>query len=518
MKNIIKVALLFLLVGGAVSCNLDKYPSDAVPADEGLLSYRDAKEFRNGLYNFTRSCFSSYTVIPVNIQGEGINATKDYGNQYGFQYTWNFRNDDDVVGNLWTNCYAAIYQINYFLEKVEALDLTKMEEKERLLIDLYKAEAHFFRAMINNQLATFYCKDYDPSTAQNDLGIIITDKADISARKERSSLYKTYEWINEDIVYAKTALIPFEPNYTIIDPDDSNKRITPLSATLLPTEPYYIRHSTVTALETKVLFNMHEYETAAKLAEKLVTEYPLISNKDDFENLWKNDTGSEIIFQFYASLNEGRSAYGSMFLYDPKTTGIYDPFYIPSQWMLDQYAFGDIRLQTYFRRTNVRIGSTSYFLSVVTKYPGNPKYSTNPAYSELMQNVRPYRSADFALIAAEAYALAGDNGKANECLKNLLTARIITSPTYQYQQISSNEELLEVVKNERLKEMFMEGNRIADLKRWGEGMNRIGQDSQNDNAVVPEGVYLNIPADDKRFIWPIPQSESSSNPNVQPNW
>lgn len=494
MKNIIKVALLFLLVGGAVSCNLDKYPSDAIPADEGLLNYRDAKEFRNGLYNYTRSCFSSYTVIPVNIQGEGINATKDYGNQYGFQYSWNFRNDDAVVGQLWTNCYLAIFQINYFLEKVEALDLTKMSSEEAALIGLYKGEAHFFRAMINHQLATFYCKDYDPNTAQNDLGIIVTDKADIYARKERSTLYDTYTWIIDDITYAKTALTTYAGGF--------------------PKENY-VTPSTIKALETKVLFHTHEYEAAATMAGELVAEFPLINNKVDFEKLWKNDTGTEIIFQFYASLNEGRSAYGSMFLYDPTLSGVLDPFYIPSDWMIGQYASTDIRLQTYFKRTNVRIGSTGYNLYVVHKYPGNPKYGTNPEYSELMQNVRPYRSGDFALIAAEAYAMAGNDASANTFLKNLRLARI---PGYVHPTENlTNDELLEAIQDERLKELFMEGNRIADLKRWGEGMNRVGQDAQNNNAVVPDGVYLNIPANDYRFVWPIPQAETNVNKKVQQN-
>lgn len=495
MKNIIKVALLFLLVGGAVSCNLEKYPSDAVPAEEGLLNFRDAKEFRNGLYSYTRVCFSSYTVIPVNIQTEGINATKDYGNQYGFQYSWNFRNDDGVVGQLWTNCYLAIYQINYFLEKIEDIDMAPMSDKEKALIGLYKGEAHFFRAMINHQLATFYCKDYDPNTAQNDLGIIVTDKADIYARKERSTLYDTYTWIIDDITYAKSALTSYPGEF--------------------PKENY-VTPSTIKALETKVLFHTHEYEAAATMAGELVAEFPLISNKDDFAKLWNEDTGTEIIFQFYASLNEGRSAYGSMFLYDPKGYKIYDPFYIPSQWMLDQYASNDIRLSTYFSRAEVRIGSTSYrSLYVVTKYPGNPKYSTNPAYSELMQNVRPYRSGDFALIAAEAYAMAGNDGAANAALKNLRLARI---PGYVHPTENlTNDELLEAIQDERLKELFMEGNRVADLKRWGEGMNRIGQDAQENNAVVPEGLYLNIPASDYRFVWPIPQSETNVNKNVQQN-
>mgnify|MGYP000783040253 len=68
--------------------------------------------------------------------------------------------------------------------------------------------------------------------------------------------------------------------------------------------------------------------------------------------------------------------------------------------------------------------------------------------------------------------------------------------------------------------MFMEGNRIADLKRWGDAMDRTGQDPQASSLVVTTGLYLNIPATDYRFVWPIPQSEKTSNPNIsdQLNW
>ena len=103
MKNIMKVALLMLLAGSIASCNLDKYPDgDAIPEEQAFTTFKDAGQFRLSLYYFARQCFSSYTVIPVNMQAEGINATLDYGNQMGFQYTWTFADNDGYVEQLWT--------------------------------------------------------------------------------------------------------------------------------------------------------------------------------------------------------------------------------------------------------------------------------------------------------------------------------------------------------------------------------------------------------------------------------
>ena len=134
-----------------------------------------------------------------------------------------------------------------------------------------------------------------------------------------------------------------------------------------------------------------------------------------------------------------------------------------------------------------------------------------------MQNVVVYRSADFVLMAAEAYARANNLDGANKYLEKLLTARI---PGYTYTPYASIDEVFAAIKQERLKEMFMEGNRIADLKRWGDAMDRTGQDPQASSLVVTTGLYLNIPATDYRFVWPIPQSEKTSNPNIsdQLNW
>ena len=217
MKNIMKVALLMLLAGSIASCNLDKYPDgDAIPEEQAFTTFKDAGQFRLSLYYFARQCFSSYTVIPVNMQAEGINATLDYGNQMGFQYTWTFADNDSYVEQLWTYCYGGIYQINYFIQKANELierdnsleegNENKMTESEREQLNLYIGEARLFRAMINHQLATFYCKDYNPETATTDWGIILTDKVDVNARNKRSTLFDTYDFINKDLTAGKEAL------------------------------------------------------------------------------------------------------------------------------------------------------------------------------------------------------------------------------------------------------------------------------------------------------------------------
>lgn len=506
MKNIIKVALLLLMAVGAVSCNLNKYPSYAVLADEGFLTYDDATKFRNGMYYYARQCFSGYSILPINLQAEGVNPTLDYGNMYGYYYSWNFRDSEGEVAQLWTYCYGAIGQINYFIEnatrilaendEIVAAGETGLTETEIADLNLFIGEAYCLRAMINHQLAINYCKDYDPATASQDWGIIITEKFDFEKTLGREKMDKTYEKIMEDIGNAETAIQ------------------TALGETH---RENYVDIWTVRALKAKVLLEMHEYTDAANLAVTLVNKFPLISDQSSFKTLWQNDQGSEVIFQFYASNQEGRTQMGEIFLHDPNNNGaVLNPYYLPTQWILDQYVNTDIRFKTYFERRNIRIGSTAYNLYVVSKYPGNPAYNTQTGINEHYQSVRPFRSGDFALIAAEGFAMGGDEGQANTWLKNLRAARI---PDYTHTDLSG-EELMDAIKMERLKELYMEGNRIADLKRWGEPMSRLGHTPQDPEAVISESVDLVIEPTDYRFVWPIPQSEYMQNHNLdgQLNW
>ena len=126
-----------------------------------------------------------------------------------------------------------------------------------------------------------------------------------------------------------------------------------------------------------------------------------------------------------------------------------------------------------------------------------------------MQNVVVYRSADFVLMAAEAYARANNLDGANKYLEKLLTARI---PGYTYTPYASIDEVFAAIKQERLKEMFMEGNRIADLKRWGDAMDRTGQDPQASSLVVNHPALPQHP----RYGLPFRMAYTAVGKNIQP--
>ena len=61
---------------------------------------------------------------------------------------------------------------------------------------------------------------------------------------------------------------------------------------------------------------------------------------------------------------------------------------------------------------------------------------------------------------------------------------------------------MDVIEAERVKELYMEGFRLHDLKRWHKGFERKPQDQS-----LANGSSLKVEADDPLFVWPIPQHE-----------
>lgn len=120
-----------------------------------------------------------------------------------------------------------------------------------------------------------------------------------------------------------------------------------------------------------------------------------------------------------------------------------------------------------------------------------------------------FRLSEQYLIRAEAYCRLGEYSNAAEDLTTLRQARYST-----YGSAALGEDnWLEEISNERVRELFMEGFRLQDLKRWHKGFERNPQ-----QHTVTSGNALKIEADNVLFVWPIPQHElDAPGSDMQPN-
>ena len=102
-----------------------------------------------------------------------------------------------------------------------------------------------------------------------------------------------------------------------------------------------------------------------------------------------------------------------------------------------------------------------------------------------------------------------DYSKASADIAELRKARYSTGTSASL----TKDNALDIIEEERVKELYMEGFRLQDLKRWHKGFERTPQEQSLSN-----GSSLKVEANDPRFVWPIPQHElESPNANIKPN-
>ena len=222
--------------------------------------------------------------------------------------------------------------------------------------------------------------------------------------------------------------------------------------------------------------------------------------------LWTNDTSYENIWRIgYTSTSYG-GAQGSIFLNFSNDFTYYYPDYVPAQWVLDLYTSGDGRYNSYF--ANLQTGySHGLAWPLLVKYYGNESLIANMIYHVNMP--KPLRLAEQYLIRAEAYCQEGNFPAASADLTTLSESRHSAGGALSV----NKENWLQTISDERVKELYMEGFRLHDLKRWGMGFERTPQ-----SQTQSEGSSLKIEANDPLFVWPIPNQEIvAPGSQIQPN-
>jgi hypothetical protein len=118
-------------------------------------------------------------------------------------------------------------------------------------------------------------------------------------------------------------------------------------------------------------------------------------------------------------------------------------------------------------------------------------------------------------VLGEACYIFVTRGVAAKDLNSLRASRFTSGGS-----ISLNaDNYLKAISDERVRELYMEGFRLNDLKRWGTLYNNGGGFKRTPQShSLPEGSSLEVKADNPLFVWPIPQHEiEAPGSQVQPN-
>lgn len=486
MKKYIIIASL-ALVGLFTSCELDRLPGNAIATEEAFESVADAELFRTGMYSLYRNANYNSRRLLSDHQVDIVNAVASFGNRKGMIYLWQdgLATDYDIEA-FYQVSYLAINNVNNFIENIDEIEAE--DETEAALLKKYKGEAYLMRASLFHNLVRYFAKAYNPATADSDLGIAIPLVYNPAAQPARASLKDTYDQIQSDLNNAKSLL-----------PDGGQ----PMSI--------HLTKDFAHAIQARVSLERGEFPQAIAAADLIIPKYPLASSEAEIRSLWTNDQSSEILVGLYVSPQEGKSA-GPSYIGFNYSANLYMPDYVPSKKVVDLYENNDYRKAAYFTVKDIFVGGSNYEdVMLINKYPGNPAFDSNPNFSDYVNVPKLFMISEAYLIKAEAQARS--TGDAIATLNQLRSKRGASN--------LSGGDAFELVKEERLREMLAEGQRILDLKRWGEGLNRTGGQSAMDGGLFTGGENapsLTKPASDKMWVWEIPLNDLRTNENMQPNW
>ena len=394
--NIFATSLIAL---GLFSCDMDKYPYNALEESTYMTTMNDFSSARISLYSYYRSLTTGGYILTPEIQADDFNAVSGFSNSYGNSYRWDFQSTDGNIEAIWSAYYAHIARANYYIDsyiKIVEGENTFTEE-EIATLGAYTAEAYFTRANAYLTLAGFFCEAYDEASAETKLGLPLqltyAPSSDASTYPGRSSMKATYAQIMSDIAEAERLINP-----SLILSADQN----PLN---------YISADVVTALKARAALQMKDYTTAATASTSLIAsgDYPLIdantqAGVNAFYDLWEFDEGTEVMWQIYLSPDELGSATGTTFWGQYKegnqSQQVMD--YIPTQNLVELYDVNDIRLYTFFAPFTLTVATGAQGdIYVFNKYPGNPELNASISVDDHYTNYpKPFRISEQYLIAS----------------------------------------------------------------------------------------------------------------------
>lgn len=504
MKKIFGFVAVAFAALSLSSCDLEKLPYTAIEQDVAFQSVQDLSNYRVGFYSPLKSLTVGGRIYIEDIRADMFHALADFGNYVGLPYAWIMESTDQDAESFWFGDYGVIANLNYALDAFpKFLEDYKedLEEADVKLVNQYIAEAHMTRAIVYLDLVTKFSEAYDPATAKDKLGVMITEHyaptSDNTKYPGRSSLFDTYKFIMDDIDAAAAGI----------------------TAEGAPNSVYYTVDA-VKALKARVALYMQDYQTASTLAHELINggKYALAEGKD-YVDMWVNDASTENIMLVTMSLQDRGSATGTYFIYDnDKGDGTTpDPQYMPTQALLDLYVDGDIRFEAFFAERHV---TTETFgeddLWLFYKYPGNPTLRSGAQWNYVNMG-KPFRISEQYLIAAEADARLGGEAVANGAavLNDLREARI---ENYTDESYTTDQQLIGAVKDERARELVGEGFRMQDLKRWKQNVTRGASQSPSTNMMKTGAKYGEMTDKDitgPGALWPIPKTEIDANPQIK---
>lgn len=424
------------------------------------------------------------------------------GSIYGY-YTWQYRVYENVEGKqVWDDgadfrhLYSHINACNMILEETKAFE-EMTEEEDVQNVNRIKGECHFLRGCYYFLLANFYGKPYVASTAESDPAVPIKTSNYVEDKYySRNSVAEVYKQIVTDLLDAEKFLKDV-PKKSMWRADINAVRL----------------------MLSRVYLYMCLYEEAEKYAALVTENGPQLEDLNSFSGKKFLSTNlSELIFSTGASSLPGNVTFYS------RNDGTEPGFVSGNDMRISNELY-----EAYNPRNPIDL-RLQYF---VLDYDGSIRYRKlqgETFQTTDLSDVFLMRTAEAWLNLAEAAACAGDEPTARKAL-NTLREKRIKREFFDESEVNglTGENLVQFIREERRRELCLEGHRWFDLRRY-----RVAE--KYPQEVTVEHVYVNktynsstyeyetlwirkfvLTTDDPAWVMPLPKAEIDKNTGMLDN-
>ncbi|RYY55166.1 MAG: RagB/SusD family nutrient uptake outer membrane protein [Chitinophagaceae bacterium] len=480
MKKLSYLIFLPVLVVSMVSCKklIEIEETDFIDESIALKTVANTESALLGAYNQFNPEFDIRlsSVFSDELKpGEFYNAASTHE----WQYTSNDIGIRDTYTAI-TNFYYVIDRVNRVLRRLPLAD--SMSVSDGALRARVKGECLFLRALCHFGIFQWYCDNYSAD------GVAMPYMEEPSlVPPARIGMTPYFEKLENDLREAKLLIPAAQPDI------------------------YRASRLSVVGLQARVALYKRDWPSAITFSTEFINAVPL-ADATAFKNIWTDAGSAELGLKIRRTTANGRmgSFYRGLFTRPSASAPLVAPGSIP--WTPSDKLFN-----SYDQTNDVRFSSYVIDEPLLQNIPGKPsklvaKYA-GTGYATTAENVNDikfFRTGEMYLIRAEARAETGaftGAASAESDLNDLRAARITG---YTPVILGSTQGAISEIMNERFKELAYEGHRFFDLKRRGLPIERLASDAPNEGART-------LPANNFRFILPIPQVQMQANPNMVQN-
>lgn len=539
MKKYIATFMLGIgILTGCTSDAIDLDPKDSIPYNVAFETAKRCELAIVGCYDAAQSGyypgndqrrgypFGAASTQQGDMKGEDmVNVQAFFAVTYNGDYSVSSPNGQAH----WECTYQMINKINITIDGLETALANGVITQEKYADAM--GELHFLRALGFHEMLVFFCMPYAATPDASHYGIPVSivpinsiDKVEEAKSAGRKTVKETYDQILQDLDFAEANLAATSTEISKLrDSPNTISRATKTAAIALKARVYQHMGAwdKVISESAKIVSSSAPFKDP--IAGRQLTEQP----EGPFAN---NSSNTESLFSIENSVLDNCTNNGSLsqFYSTVRSLVCVSPIIVNADfWLAD-----DLRREQLLK---------------VAKYGGIDAYwSWKYRTGTVMNDWTPViRYAEVLLNYAEAEArVKGVTSTAVELL-NAVRNRAVTDPAKQFTTASfaNVDKLMEAIMNERRIEFLGEGRRWPDIHRltydkyaikssegkagvpdkasWGS----MSSASYNPGSGVIDPEILKTAGfsyDDRRYVFPIPLSETSSNPKMaeqqNPGW